>query len=161
MILSAGLLMYRIVKSEFEFFLIHPGGPFYKSKNEGVWSISKGLPDEGEDLLLAAQREFLEETGIAPSPPFIPLGTARTKSGKLIHAWAFSGNWNPADGIKSNTFSLEWPPRSGNRIDVPEADRANWFSYEEAALLINIQQRIFLDRLVELKETQQIKISSR
>jgi predicted NUDIX family NTP pyrophosphohydrolase len=161
MILSAGLLMYRFVDNEFEFFLIHPGGPFYQKKNEGVWSIPKGLPDEGEDLLLTAQREFLEETGITPSPPFIPLGTARTKSGKLIHAWAFSGNWNSADGIKSNTFSLEWPPRSGNRIDVPEADRANWFCYEEAAILINIQQRIFLDRLVEMKSTHQLETRSR
>jgi predicted NUDIX family NTP pyrophosphohydrolase len=160
MILSAGLLMYRFVDNEFEFFLIHPGGPFYQKKNEGVWSIPKGLPDEGEDLLITAQREFLEETGITPSPPFYPLGTARTKSGKMIHAWAFPGNWNSSDGIKSNTFSLEWPPRSGNRIDVPEADRANWFCYDEAAILINIQQRIFLDRLVEMKSTHHLETKS-
>lgn len=149
---SAGLLMYRSINSQLEFFLIHPGGPFYKNKNEGVWSIAKGIPDDNEDLLLAAQREFQEETGITPMGPFMELGQAKTKSGKIIHAWAFAGTWNESDGIKSNTFLLEWPPKSGKKTEVPEADRAKWCNYKEAYELINPQQRIFLDKLVALKE---------
>lgn len=144
--------MYRINNSEIEFFLVHPGGPFYKNKNEGVWSIAKGIPDDNEDLLLAAQREFHEETGIIPTGPFTALGQAKTKSGKIIHAWAFAGRWSESDGITSNTFLLEWPPNSGRKTEVAEVDRAKWCSYEDAYQLINPQQRVFLDKLVSLKD---------
>jgi predicted NUDIX family NTP pyrophosphohydrolase len=150
---SAGLLMYRFEHSQLQFFLIHPGGPFYKNKNEGVWSIPKGIPDDGEDLLLAAQREFMEETGITPNGPFREIGVAKTKSGKVIHAWAFAGRWNETDGIVSNTFLLEWPPKSGREIEVPEADRAKWCDIEEARVLINPQQRVFLDKLTAILDT--------
>jgi predicted NUDIX family NTP pyrophosphohydrolase len=145
---SAGLLMYRHIKSELEFFLIHPGGPFYKKKNDGVWSIPKGIPDEGEDLLLAAQREFQEETGILAVAPFIDLGSCKTKSGKTIYAWAFKGEWDESQGIVSNMFLLEWPPRSGKNIEVPEADMARWFNYGDASKAVSPQQLPFLDRLI-------------
>jgi predicted NUDIX family NTP pyrophosphohydrolase len=145
------MLMYRINARSLEYFLIHPGGPYYKNKREGYWSIPKGIPDEGEDLLVAAQREFSEETGIRPSPPFLELGTSKTKAGKTIHVWAFEGNWKESDGIISNTFTMEWPPRSGKMIDVPEADQGHWFSYSDAIVFINERQKIFLDRLREQK----------
>ncbi len=147
---SAGLLMYRLTAG-IEFFLIHPGGPFYKNKNEGYWSIPKGIADENEELLATAIREFTEETGIRSERPYIDVGTAKTKSGKIIHCWAFAGAWNESDGITSNTFTLEWPPSSGKRIEVPEADRAAWFSYDEAVRHINQQQVIFLQRLRQQK----------
>ncbi|HYF68344.1 MAG TPA: NUDIX domain-containing protein [Ohtaekwangia sp.] len=146
---SAGLLMCRLVNDEIQYFLIHPGGPYYTRKNEGVWSIPKGLPEENEketDLLVTAQREFFEETGIAPSGTFYDLGTSKTKAGKIIHAWSFLGSWNEHDGIKSNTFELEWPPRSGRKIQVPEADRGAWVTYHDACKLINVNQVCFLDR---------------
>ena len=108
--LSAGLLMYRQRGDEPEFFLIHPGGPFYRNKDEGVWSIPKGLAVPEEDLVAAAQREFNEETGIAPTGEFHSLGWIKMKSGKVVHAWMFSGTWDEKDGINSNTFPLEWPP---------------------------------------------------
>jgi len=145
-IVSAGLLMCRVQGAVLEFFLVHPGGPFYARKDAGVWSIPKGLPEDGEDLDATARREFEEETGIVPEGPFHPLGTARMKSGKTIHAWAFVGAWNPADGIVSNTFELEWPPRSGKHITVPENDRAGWFTFDEAIKFIKEQQVPFLER---------------
>jgi predicted NUDIX family NTP pyrophosphohydrolase len=147
-LVSAGLLMHRIQKQR-EFFLIHPGGPFFKNKNEGAWTIPKGLVEGDEDLLMAASREFEEETGIKPHGPFEELGAAKLKSGKLIHVWSFPGDWEEGQGIRSNTFSLEWPPRSGKFIDVPEADRAQWFNYEQACKHINPAQIVFLERLVQ------------
>jgi len=138
--------MCRVQGAVLEFFLVHPGGPFYARKDAGVWSIPKGLPEDGEDLDATARREFEEETGIVPEGPFHPLGTARMKSGKTIHAWAFVGAWNPADGIVSNTFELEWPPRSGKHITVPENDRAGWFTFDEAIKFIKEQQVPFLER---------------
>lgn len=129
-----------------EFFLVHPGGPYYVRKDAGVWSIPKGLPEADEDLEVAAQREFFEETGIQPGAPYHALGTVRLKSGKTIYAWAFLGTWNPADGITSNTFSLEWPPASGKHIEVAEVDRAAWLSFDEASRLIKAQQIPFLER---------------
>ena len=139
--------MYRSINSQLEFFLIHPGGPFYKNTNEGVWSIAKGIPDENEDLLLAAQREFQEETGITPIGPFIELGQAKTKSGKIIHAWAFAGTWNESDGIKSNTFLLEWPPKSGKKKSCPEIDKAAWYKLDEARQKIIEGQASFINEL--------------
>lgn len=139
--------MFRKRDSALEFFLVHPGGPFYAKKNEGVWSIPKGLPEENEDLLAAAQREFFEETGLTATPPFYALGTARQKSGKIIHAWSFAGDWDPAQGIQCNTFDLEWPPRSGKFIKIPEVDRAEWMTFEKASAMINPGQIPFLERV--------------
>jgi predicted NUDIX family NTP pyrophosphohydrolase len=143
--LSAGLLMCRF-QSELEFFLVHPGGPFFKNKELGVWSIPKGLPDGDEELLMTAQREFKEETGITPVPPFYPLGSIQQKAGKIVHAWAFAGKWDPADGIYCNTFTLEWPPKSGKIQEFPEQDKAEWMSYSKAATHINPAQLPLLER---------------
>lgn len=133
---AAGLLMYRKQTDTVEFFLIHPGGPFWSKKNEGAWSIPKGLLESGEEPLGAAQREFEEETGIKPRPPFHSLGSVKLKSGKTIQAWAFEGEWNPADGITSNYIDIEWPPRSKKFVSIPEADRAEWMTFEKASVMI-------------------------
>lgn len=140
------MLMCRKESGTLEFFLVHPGGPFYAKKNEGVWSIPKGLPEGEEAPDATAQREFFEETGIKPVPPFHPLGTTKLKSGKTIHAWLFFGAWDAAQGVSSNTFTLEWPPRSGKFIEAPEVDRGAWMRYEEAAVMINPKQVVFLER---------------
>jgi predicted NUDIX family NTP pyrophosphohydrolase len=143
---SAGLLMFRRSGSELEVFLAHPGGPFWKQKDAGAWTIPKGLVDENEDLLAAARREFLEETGIEPVGPFHELGTVRQKAGKLIHAWAWEGDADPTL-VRSNTFSMEYPRGSGRMIEVPEIDRCEWFSLAVAREKINPAQIEFLDRL--------------
>lgn len=147
---AAGLLMCRWSHASLAYFLVHPGGPFYRNKEEGVWSIPKGLPEEGEDFLQTARREFFEETGIVPAPPYYPLGTIMQKSGKVVHAWTFLGEWEPETGIKCNTFSLEWPPRSGKKADFPEVDRAKWMSFEEAASMMLPAQRPFLGRAKDI-----------
>ncbi len=143
---SAGLLMYRKKGGRPEVLLVHPGGPFFAKKDEGAWSIPKGEVAEGEDMLAAAQREFEEETGIRPVGPFRELPSVRLKSGKLVHAWAFEGDCDPA-AIRSNTFTLEWPPRSGTMREFPEIDRAAFFVIDEAAKKINPAQRVLLDAL--------------
>jgi predicted NUDIX family NTP pyrophosphohydrolase len=148
---SAGLLMIRKRNAVQEFFLIHPGGPYYQNKHFGVWSIPKGLPENTEDLLQSAIREFQEETGITPIPPYFPLETTRLKSGKVIHAWAFYGDWNESQGIISNTFPMEWPPRSKKIIQVPEADKATWAPYNEACQLIHPAQIVFLTRALTFR----------
>jgi predicted NUDIX family NTP pyrophosphohydrolase len=148
--LSAGLLMIRDNGDEHEFFLVHPGGPFYAKKDDGVWTIPKGLTEPHEDLLASARREFTEETGIVPHGELNPLGSVKLKSGKIVHAWMFRGEWNEEEGIHSNTFPLEWPPRSGNFIDVPEADRGGWFRYEDALKKINAGQQPLLTRAVSV-----------
>ena len=145
-LLSAGLLMCRKPGHQLEFFLIHPGGPFFSKKNEGVWSIPKGMPEGEEELEATAKREFFEETGITPAPPFHALGSAKLKSGKIIHAWSFLGTWDSQDGIVSNNIQIEWPPRSGKFISTPEADRAEWMSFDKASVMINPGQKIFLER---------------
>jgi predicted NUDIX family NTP pyrophosphohydrolase len=147
--ISAGLLMVRFNNNQPEFFLVHPGGPFFKNKNEGTWSIAKGLVEENEDLLLTATREFEEETGIVPRAPFHSLGNTKLKSGKILHVWIFLGEWDETSGIHSNTFKLEWPPRSGKFLDIPEADRASWFSFEMACKHINPGQVVFLERALQ------------
>jgi predicted NUDIX family NTP pyrophosphohydrolase len=147
--ISAGLLMCRN-SGELEFFLVHPGGPFFKNKNLGAWSIPKGIPDPEEDLLLAAQREFQEETGLQPSPPFHPLGTIKQKRGKVVHAWAFEGSWDKSSGINSNTFELEWPPKSGRLQKFPEADKAAWMNFEKAKAHIIAEQIPLLERAREI-----------
>lgn len=129
---------------------MHPGGPFYKNKNEGVWSLPKGLPEPDEDLLITAQREFKEETGITPVPPYTPLGSVTYKSGKIIHAWAFAGEWDPVQGVVSNEIPIEWPPRTGKTIHIPEVDRAAWMKFDEAMKLIHPHQGAFIKRWIEI-----------
>src|SRR5262245_55231381 len=127
---SAGILLYRKRKNP-EVFLVHPGGPFWKNKDEGAWSIPKGEYSEDEDPLAAAIREFQEETGVTVGGDFVPLTPVKLKSGKWVKAWALEGDLDPS-AVKSNTFLLEWPPRSGKKIEVPEIDNAKWFTILEA-----------------------------
>jgi len=144
---SAGLLLFRRRDGRVEVFLGHPGGPFWRKKERAAWGIPKGLMDPGEEPLAAARREFEEETGIHPHGPFIPLGSIRQKAGKVVHAWAWEGDADPAR-IRSNRMRLEWPPRSGKWIMVPELDRCGWFSPEEARERINAAQAELIDRLL-------------
>jgi len=150
---SAGLLMFRRTLGELEVFLVHPGGPFFKHKDAGVWTIPKGLigVTEGgqqETPLEAARREFQEETGFAPGDSLIDLGSVRMKGGKIVQAWAFEGSADPAR-MRSSTFPLEWPPQSGQIAEVPEADRGAFFSIPDALEKIVQAQAEFLDRLRE------------
>ena len=139
--------MYRRLKqSQIEVFLVHPGGPFWKNKDDGAWTITKGEVDPGEDLLAAAIREFNEETGFTATEPFHSLGEVRQKSGKRVHAWAFMGEWDPAR-IRSNTFEIEWPPKSGRHQQFPEVDRAEFFELSVARQKILGSELPFLDRL--------------
>ncbi|MGI9541745.1 MAG: NUDIX domain-containing protein [Cyclobacteriaceae bacterium] len=147
--LSAGLLMYRIVESALEVFLVHPGGPFFKNKDDGWWTIPKGLVEEGEDALMAACREFQEETGIVSHPPFMSLGSIKQKGGKQVQAWGFLGQWLESDGFISNTFEIEWPPRSGMKQSFPEINQARWFPEQEALIKINSAQAELIARLKE------------
>ncbi len=151
-VVSAGILLYRQTLAGPEFYLVHPGGPFFVHKDEGVWSIPKGLAEPGEDVLATARREFAEETGISlDSDHFVPLGTVLNgKTGKLIHAWAFEWNLGDPGPVRSNHFEMEWPPRSGNRQSFPEVDRAGFFSLAEATRKIQPVQAPFLERLAEL-----------
>jgi predicted NUDIX family NTP pyrophosphohydrolase len=144
---SAGLLLYRRVGSHLEFFLAHPGGPFWKNQHEGAWTIPKGVLEEGEVPLDAAIREFEEETGIRPTAPYIDLGWIKQKGGKTVHAWGWEGTADP-EAIVSNESRLEWPRNSGRWIVYPEIDRCGWFGLDEARKLINAAQAAFLDRLV-------------
>jgi predicted NUDIX family NTP pyrophosphohydrolase len=144
--------MYRFRDSVLEVFLVHPGGPFWAAKDEGAWSIPKGLIDPGEADFAAAKREFEEETSIPSSEPFLGLGEIRQKSGKRILAWAFERRGD-APPVKSNLFSMEWPPRSGLQKDFPEVDKGEFFALPEARRKINQSQAEFLDRL-ETEVTQ-------
>lgn len=144
---SAGLMMYRLDKNGLEVFLAHPGGPFFKNKENGYWGIPKGEVEPGEDLLAAAVREFAEETGYSPEAPFIPLGSAVMGSGKVVHAWAFAGVWEDGKLPDSNTFSIEWPPGSGNNQCFPEIDKAAFFRVRDAIKKINTAQAEFIYRL--------------
>ncbi len=129
--ISAGLLMYRMKNGKIEVFLVHPGGPFCKNKDDGVWDIPKGEVEEGEDMLLAAKREFEEETSFkADAKKFIKL-TPVKRPGKIVHIWAFEGDCDPSK-IKSNTCKVEWPPRSGKQMEIPEVDRGDFFDLETA-----------------------------
>jgi predicted NUDIX family NTP pyrophosphohydrolase len=144
---SAGLLLHRIRGDALEVLLVHPGGPFWAGRDLGAWSIPKGQCERGEEPLAVARREFQEELGVAaPEGPFEDLGEVRQKSGKLVHAWAAAGELDP-DAIESNTCEIEWPPRSGRRIEIPEVDRAEWFSLERAREKINPAQVALLERL--------------
>ena len=143
---SAGLLMYRIREHSLEVLLVHPGGPLWRGRDAGAWTIPKGLPEPGEDLLTAARREFTEETAHAPEGNFIALARVTQKGGKVVHAWAIEGEFDPAR-FKSNSFSLEWPPRSKRFVEFPEVDRAEFFPLPAARLKINAAQVALLDEL--------------
>jgi predicted NUDIX family NTP pyrophosphohydrolase len=145
---SAGLLLFRRNSGRLEVLLAHPGGPFWKKKDAGAWSIPKGLVRIDEDPFAAAQREFAEETGFRPAGPFISLGVIRQKAGKEVHGWACEGDIDAAT-TKSNTMWVEWPPRSGTRIAIPEVDRCEWFSAALARDKLNSAQVEFIDRLEE------------
>jgi predicted NUDIX family NTP pyrophosphohydrolase len=146
---SAGLLMYRHAPAgALELFLVHPGGPLWKNRDDGAWTIPKGLIDDGEEPLAAACREFQEETSLTPHGPYLPLGTIRQKAGKLIHAWAFAGDADPAR-IVSNTTRVELPRGSGRWLTVPEIDRAAWFDPETARQKLNPAQAEIVDRLID------------
>lgn len=145
---SAGLLMYRRHNGEIEVFLVHPGGPLWAKKDQGAWTLPKGEYEAGEDPLAAAQREFHEETGFIASGSFIELGSVRQKSGKTVIAWAFEGDCAPAD-LVSNTCEIEWPPRSGKRIEIPEVDRGQWYGLAEARKYIREEQDKLLDVLLQ------------
>ena len=144
--LSAGLLMYRISERSLQVLLVHPGGPLWRGRDAGAWTIPKGLPEPGEDLLTAARREFAEETAHAPEGDFIPLAKVTQKGGKVVQAWAIEGEFDPRS-FKSNTFTLEWPPRSKRFVEFPEADRAEFFPIETARAKINVAQVALLDEL--------------
>ncbi len=142
--------MYRKRTAGPEFLLVHPGGPFFKNKDMGVWSVPKGEADqEGELPLMTAIREFEEETGLRPDGGFIALTPVLQKGGKQVFCWAVEGDFNP-ETLKSNTFSMEWPPRSGRYMEIPEVDRAGWFSLEEARRKINERQVQLLEQLADL-----------
>jgi len=141
---SAGLVMYRVRAGGVEVLLVHPGGPFWQNKDSGAWTIPKGEVGKGEDLLAAARREFCEELGVEAAGEFTALSPVKQKGGKVIHAWAFEGELDPAKA-KSNTFEIEWPPRSGKRVAFPEVDRAAFFDLATAREKINPAQAKFLD----------------
>ena len=140
-------MMYRRRNGALEVLLVHPGGPFFKNKDLGTWTVPKGEPAEGEDLPATARREFREETGIDPGDaPLTPLGEVKQKAGKTVHAWAFEGDCDPAS-LSCNTFKVQWPPKSGQWISFPEVDAYGFFVLETAREKLNPAQVTFLDRL--------------
>ena len=138
--------MYRRRPEGLQVLLVHPGGPFWKNKDDGAWTIPKGAVEPGEALIAAAQREFQEETGTAATGELVSLGSIRQKGGKTVHAWAVQGDIDPTT-IRSNTFTQEWPPRSGTHSTFPEVDRAEFFDLEEARRKLNPAQVELIDRL--------------
>jgi predicted NUDIX family NTP pyrophosphohydrolase len=150
---SAGLLMYRVQNGTLQVLLAHPGGPLYLSKEDGYWSIPKGEPPQDEPLLNAAAREFEEETGLKPHGPYIELGSIRQKGGKVVHAWAFEGDCDDSQPIRSNLFEMEWPPRSGRTQSFPEMDRAQFFSLPEAKQKLRDSQWPLVERLAAILES--------
>jgi predicted NUDIX family NTP pyrophosphohydrolase len=146
---TAGLLMYRREGEGIQVLLVHPGGPFWAKKDEGAWSIPKGIPDPGEDMLAAARREFHEETGFTADGEFTPLGAHQQPGGKIVHAWAFEGDCDPSQ-LVSNDFEMEWPPKSGRRARFPEVDRAGWFAPRESTIKILRGQQPILTRFFAL-----------
>jgi predicted NUDIX family NTP pyrophosphohydrolase len=140
--------LYRFRGDVLEVLLVHPGGPYWAKKDDGAWSVPKGEFSDDEEPLGAARREFAEETGSPVDGTFIPLGTVKQPGGKTVHAWAIEGDFDPA-AVRSNTFTLEWPPKSGRRQEFPEVDRAAWFSIPDARKKILSGQADLLERLVE------------
>ena len=150
---SAGLLMYRFRNGELQIFLAHPGGPLFEKKDNGYWSIPKGEPPAGEALQDAAVREFEEETGIQPHGPYIELGSITQKGGKVVYGWAFEGDHDPAQPIRSNLFEMQWPPGSGRIHSFPEMDRARFFSLAMGKNKLKSAQWPLVERLAsKLKE---------
>jgi predicted NUDIX family NTP pyrophosphohydrolase len=147
---SAGILLYRRTSAGIEVLLGHPGGPYFENKDVGAWSIPKGQAENGEDLLAVAKREFGEETGhvVGSNARLLELGSIRQRGGKIVHAWALEGDMDPADA-RSNTFPMEWPPRSGIFIEVPELDQVAWFTPEQARVAMNPAQVKLIDALLE------------
>lgn len=148
---SAGIMLFRFVEGAPEVLLIHPGGPYWTKKDEGAWSIPKGEAEQDEDLRDCALREMGEELGPAVAVDangLLELGTVRQRGGKVVHAWAVEADFDPAQ-LDSNTFTMEWPPRSGQQREYPEADRAEWLDPEAAKQKINPAQAAFVDRLLE------------
>ena len=145
---SAGILLFRFNNAALEVLLVHPGGPYWVDKDAGAWSIPKGEYSEGEDALAAAKREFAEETGVKVEGEFLPLGDVKQAGGKIVQAWALEGDLDPSL-IRSNTFTLEWPPRSGSVREFPEVDSAKWFLMPVARQKLLFGQREFLARLCE------------
>ena len=146
---SAGILLYRLGSGGPEVLLVHPGGPFWARRDAGVWSIPKGEYEDGDDPLACALREFEEETGSTlPPGELVELDDVKQKGGKVVTAWAAEGDLD-ADAVRSNSFTMEWPPRSGRTAEFPEVDRAGWFCIDEAREKLNPAQAEFLDRLVE------------
>ena len=143
---SAGLLMYRIHDGKLQMLLAHPGGPFFTNKDDGAWTIPKGEIEPGEDLLEAAQREFKEEIGVTSTGPFIALTPIKQKGGKIVHAWAFEGDCDPSAAV-SNTFTTEWPPKSGQQMEFPEIDRADFFDVAAAKRKIKAGQEALIEEL--------------
>ncbi|HUE41278.1 MAG TPA: NUDIX domain-containing protein [Chthoniobacterales bacterium] len=145
--ISAGLLMFRRKNDSHEFLLVHPGGPFWKNKDDGAWTIPKGEAADNEDLLTRAQIEFEEEVGFKPSGTWISLGSIKQKGGKTVHCWGFEGDLPQPFELRSNKFQLEWPPRSGKFTEFPEVDRAEFFPEEISRRKINPAQVQFIDNL--------------
>lgn len=147
---SAGLLMFRRQEGRLELLVAHPGGPYFRRRHESSWTIPKGMVDDGESLLEAAQREFREETGFEPeADSYLPLGEIKQRSGKRVHAWAFEGDCDPSR-FESVAFELEWPPRSGKIVEFPEVDQVRFVDPDEARRLLNKSQVAFVDRLLEV-----------
>jgi predicted NUDIX family NTP pyrophosphohydrolase len=144
---SAGILLYRRPSEGLELLLVHPGGPLWAKKDLGAWSIPKGEYSEGEDALAVAKREFEEETGARPQGEFLRLGQLVQKGRKVVTVWALEGDFDPA-ALRSNSFEMEWPPRSGRKASFPEVDRAQWFSPDDARVKILESQSEFVDRLL-------------
>jgi len=150
---SSGILLYRRKNDRLEFLLVHPGGPFWKKKDAGAWSIPKGEFDD-EDALQAAKREFKEEIGLPIEGQVVALEPQKQKGGKLVYAWALEGDLDPRN-IKSNTFEMEWPPKSGKKQQFPEIDRAEWFPAPTALQKINQGQAAFIQELIEKLNAQE------
>jgi predicted NUDIX family NTP pyrophosphohydrolase len=146
---SAGILLYKLTNRQLQVFLVHPGGPFFRNKDEGAWSIPKGEYLDGEEPLTAAQREFKEETGQSVSGNFVKLQAIKQKSGKIVHAWAVEGDIDH-ESIISNVFEMEWPPKSGKLARFPEVDRAGWFTADVAKLKVIPAQAAFIVQLEAL-----------
>ena len=143
---SAGLLMFRRTTAGLEVLLGHPGGPYWATRDDGAWTIPKGGIQPGEAPLESALREFVEETGFQPCGPYVPLGQITQRSGKVVHAWAFEGDCDPAR-VSSIVTTTEWPPRSGRLIEIPEIDRVAFFSLADARRAVNVAQVELIDRL--------------
>jgi predicted NUDIX family NTP pyrophosphohydrolase len=147
--IAAGLLLYRMQNGGLEVLLAHPGGPFFSNKDGGSWTVPKGEPDDGEELLDTARREFAEETGFKPCGPFVPLRPIQQKGGKIVHCWAVAGDCDPTK-LHSNTCTIEWPPKSGRQIEIPETDRFAFFDLATAKRKIREAQVPLVEELAEL-----------